>query len=72
MGQVCAKNDAGKVTTEAPPTRLKKSDKSLQSTQGALPKTETKFVESDINFNTDKGVDKKADDLAREKAEQLV
>ena len=69
MGQVCAKNDAGKVTTEAPPTRLKKQDKSLQSTQGPLPTSETKFVSAEINFNVDKGVDKKAEDLAKETAE---
>lgn len=69
MGQVCAKQDAGKVTTEAPPTRLKKQDKSLMSTQDPLPKAETKFVSAEINFNVDKGVDKKAEDLAKETAE---
>ena len=32
------------------------------------PSGETKFVTSEINFNVDKGVDKKADELAAETA----
>lgn len=38
------------------------------SAAGAKPQGETKFVDSAINFNTDKGVDKKADQVAQETA----
>lgn len=68
MGQVCAKNDAGKVATDAPRPNMKRQDKELVSKQ-AQPAGETKFVKSKINFNLDKGVDKKADQVAQETAE---
>jgi len=31
MGQVCAKNDAGRVATDAPKTTIKKNDRELVS-----------------------------------------
>jgi len=75
MGAVCAKNDAGKVATDAPKQNLKRQEKTLMSTQGAATagankdaQYETKFIDSEMNFNTDKGVDKKADALAEETA----
>ena len=70
MGQVCAKNEVGKVTGDAPqPSKIKRGERDLTSSQtGALPKVETKFVAAEINFKTDKGVDKRADDLAAETA----
>ena len=71
MGQVCAKNDAGKVATDAPRPGIKRGERELTSSQapanGAL---ETKFVNAEKNFNLDKGVDKKANDLAFETANQ--
>lgn len=73
MGQVCAKNDAGKVATDAPkPSIQRAGNKQLISSQkptpAAAPATETKFVISKINFNTDKTVQKKPGDIAREVA----
>lgn len=75
MGAVCAKNDAGKVATDAPKQNIKRQERSLMSTQGAATagankdaQYETKFIDSMMNFNLDKGVDKKADALAEETA----
>lgn len=80
MGTVCAKNDAGKVATDAPRPAIKRDKTLLSSQSGPLepaasteiaqcpPTMETKFVDSTINFNTDKGIEKKADQLAEETA----
>ena len=72
MGQVCAKNDAGKVATDAPrPGGIKRSDRELTSSQAHTNAAlETKFVSAEMNFNIDKGVEKKANDLAFETANQ--
>ena len=69
MGQVCAKNDAGRVATDAPKTTIKKNDRELvsqQSKPATQPQTEgeKKFVSANVNFNLDKGVDKKPDIFA--------
>ena len=70
MGQVCAKNDAGRVATDAPRPSVKRNEKTLLSEQaiGGAATFETKFIHTKINFNTDKGIEKKADDLAEEEA----
>ena len=34
MGGVCAKNDAGRVATDAPKANIKRQEKTLQSMQG--------------------------------------
>ena len=60
MGTVCAKNDAGKVATDAPRPPIRKN-KDLMSSQKTGKVAETKFVSGQINFNLDKGVEKKAD-----------
>ena len=64
MGQVCAKNDAGRVATDAPKPKLQKNNQDLVSQQvpvSAPVSGETKFVSAGVNFKIDKGVDKKAD-----------
>ena len=75
MGAVCAKNDAGKVTNDAPTKNIKRQEKTLTSMQGPLAakddaKYEKKFIDAEMDFNTDKGVDKKADQVAQETAEK--
>lgn len=73
MGQVCAKNDAGTVTTDgaAKPIAKKKDLSSLPASATAeAPAQETQFVSAGLDFNIDKGVDKKPDALAQEAAEQ--
>ena len=68
MGQVCAKNKAGEVTNDI--GRIKRGGRELPSSSQAQDDEvlETKFVRAQINFKLDKGVDKKADDLAMETA----
>ena len=53
MGQVCAKNDAGKVSTDAPRPKVMKHDKELMSqpAQQSATISETRYVASDINFH---------------------
>ena len=77
MGQVCAKSDAGRMsTTEGPQPKLKRNEKDLMSSQSqnkpdlTAGKAETKFIASTMNFKTDKGVEVKADDLARTQANE--
>ena len=74
MGQVCAKNDAGRVATDAPKPKIKREEKQITSTQQLeqpyANDAETKYVRSELNFNIDKGVDKKADQVAMEVANQ--
>ena len=83
MGSVCAKNDAGKVASDAPRPIISR-ERSLYSHQGkAWPAAPLKqranaecaatlrrmeFVDAGINFKIDKGVDKKADQLAADTA----
>jgi len=68
MGQVCTKNDAGKVATDAPKQIQRGANRELVSSQKPVPppasNAETKFVETRMNFNTDKTVAKKADEIA--------
>ena len=69
MGGVCAKNDAGRVATDAPQRGIISKDKQLLGSQKPETSTqETKFVEATINFNLDKGVEKKADEVAADTA----
>ena len=70
MGQVCAKNKAGEVTNDI--GRIKRGGRELPSSSQAQDDEvlETKFVSAQMNFNIDKGVEKKADDLAFETAKK--
>ena len=67
MGGVCAKNEAGKVATDAP--RRRTGDKDLQSSQAGLHRVqEKKFVTAEIDFTQNLPEGKSADDVARETA----